>query len=358
MRWAYGRAFQVVFDEKIMLFALDATGQLGARVARSMKTPLLPHEERDFEDGEHKARPLVNVRGRDVAVIHSLYGDRTQSVNDKLCRLLFFIGALKDAAAARVIAVIPYLCYARKDRKTKPRDPVTTRYLASLLEAVGSDCVVTVDVHNLVAFQNAFRCHNEHLEAQGLFASHLLNTLGDAEIVVVSPDVGGIKRAERLRENLARRLEREVGTAFMEKHRSGGEVWGEALVGSVRDTSVVLVDDLISTGGTLVRAARACKAQGAHSVHALATHGLFVGRANDTLADASLDKIVITNTVAPFRLEAQAVRAKVTTLDIAPLVAQSLQRIHHNGSIVALMEAEADLTEAVVLGATTTENQG
>lgn len=342
-------------DENLMVFALGASSQFGARVARSMGVTLSHHEEREFEDGEHKARPLVNVRGRDVAVIHSLYGDSAESVNDKLCRLLFFIGALKDAAAARVIAVIPYLCYARKDRKTKSRDPVTTRYLASLLEAVGTDCVVTLDVHNLVAFQNAFRCHTEHLEARGLFVSYLLTVLGDTELVVVSPDVGGIKRAERLRENLARRLKREVGAAFMEKHRSGGQVRGEALVGSVRDKSAILVDDLISTGGTLVRAARACRDQGAERVFALATHGLFVGRANEVLADTSLDEIVITNTVAAFRLEAQLARAKVTVLDIAPLVAHSLQRIHQGESIVELLEAEADLPEPIVYGQTEAE---
>ena len=336
-------------EENFVLFALEATGGLGTRVAQCMGIPLSPHEEREFEDGEHKARPLRNVRGCDVVVIQSLYGDRTQSVNDKLCRLLFFIGALKDAAAARVVAVIPYLCYARKDRKTQPRDPVTTRYIASLLEAVGSDCVVTLDAHNLVAFQNAFRCHTEHLEARMLFVSHLLNTLGHGGVVVVSPDVGGIKRAERLREDLARRLEREVGSAFMEKHRAGGQVWGEALVGSVRNKIAVLVDDLISTGGTLARAARACKAQGADKVYALATHGLFVGTANELLADASLDAIVVTNTVAAFRLDAELARKKVTVLDIAPLLAQSLQRIHDGGSIVELLEAGEGSPDAIVV---------
>ena len=121
----------------LILFALGESRQFGARVAHALGVALASHEERAFEDGEHKTRPLVNVRGRDVFVVHSLAGDLDQSANDKLCHLLFFIGALKDAAAARVTALVPYLCYARKDRKTKPRDPVTTRYVAALFEAVG-----------------------------------------------------------------------------------------------------------------------------------------------------------------------------------------------------------------------------
>ncbi|MCK4867236.1 MAG: ribose-phosphate pyrophosphokinase-like domain-containing protein, partial [Alphaproteobacteria bacterium] len=141
----------------ITLFALNASRAFGERVAERLGIALGQHEERDFEDGEHKARPLENARGRDVFVVQSLYGEAGESVNDKLLRLLFFIGALKDASAAEVTAVVPYLGYARKDRKTKSRDPVTTRYVAALFEAVETERVVTIDVHNLAAFQNAFR---------------------------------------------------------------------------------------------------------------------------------------------------------------------------------------------------------
>ena len=121
----------------ISVFSLNSGRGFGERVASALRTSLSAHEERDFEDGEHKSRPLVSVRGRDVFVVQSLHGEPGQGVNDKLCRLLFFLGALADASAERVTAVIPYLCYARKDRKTKPRDPVTTRYVARLFEAVG-----------------------------------------------------------------------------------------------------------------------------------------------------------------------------------------------------------------------------
>ena len=189
----------------MLIFALNATRDLGTAVARALGLELAPHEEREFEDGEHKARPLISVRGRDVYVVQSLHGGPEASPNDKLCRLLFFAGALRDAGAARVTAVVPYLAYARKDRRTQLRDPITTRYVAQLIEAVGVDRVVTVDVHNLAAFENAFRCPTMHLEARPLFVAHLLPLLREREMAVVSPDAGGVKRAELFRESLARR---------------------------------------------------------------------------------------------------------------------------------------------------------
>ena len=183
----------------LQLFSLDCGRTYGEKVASHIGVGLSDHEERDFEDSEYKVRPLVSVRGSDVFVIQSLHGDDDRSADEKLCRLLFLIGALKDAAARRVTAVVPYLCFARKDRKTKPRDPVTTRYIAALFEAVGTDCVVTLDVHNLAAFQNAFRCRTEHLEATRLFAHYVAARVDDSEVAVVSPDAGGVKRADRLR---------------------------------------------------------------------------------------------------------------------------------------------------------------
>ena len=127
---------------------------------------------------------------------------RLQSANDKLCRLLFFIGALKDAGAARVTAVTPYLCYARKDRRTKPNDPVTTRYIAGMFESVGTDCVVTLEVHNPVAFENAFRCRTVALTGTPLFVDYVKTRSPTTSCAVISPDAGGMKRAELLREAL------------------------------------------------------------------------------------------------------------------------------------------------------------
>jgi ribose-phosphate pyrophosphokinase len=322
----------------LQLFALNATRALGEQVARHLGAPLAAHEEREFEDGEHKARPLVGVRDRDVYVLQSLHGDKAASPNDKLCRLLFFVGALKDAGAGRVTVLAPYLCYARKDRKTKTRDPVTTRYVAQLFEAVGSDCVVTLDVHNLAAFQNAFRCRTEHLEARGLFIEHFLKEVGGGEAAVVSPDEGGVHRADAFRRAFAHALGRPVESGFMEKRRSSGVVTGERMVGEVRDRTVIVVDDLISTGGTLVRTAHACRERGAKRVFTAATHGLFAAKAGAVLADPAIDRIVVTNSLPPAGLAGTKAAEKLVVLDVAPLLAECVKRLHEGGSIVELYD--------------------
>ena len=306
--------------------------------------PILPylslraHEERAFEDGEHKARPLGNVRGQDVFVIQSLYSDPHHSVNDKLCRLLFFLGALRDASAARVTAIVPYLCYARKDRQSKPRDPVTTRYIATLFEAMGVDRVVTLDVHNLAAFQNASRSRADHLEATKLFVAFFAPVVSQDEVVVVSPDVGGVKRAEDFRHALSTALGRELPSAFMEKYRSAGVVSGDAVIGEVAGKTAIILDDLISSGTTVLRAAEACRARGATTIYAAASHGLFVGDANTVLGHPALEHVVVTDTIPPFRLAPEVIASKLVVLDAAALFAEGIRRIHTGGSLVDLLE--------------------
>lgn len=323
------------------LFALNATREFGARVATALGIELATHEEREFEDGEHKARPLVSVRGQDVYVIQSLHSGPVASVNDKLCRLLFFISTLKENGAKRVTAVIPYLAYARKDRQTKPRDPVTTRYMAVLLEAAGASLVMTLEVHNIVAFQNAFRCQTIHLDPRKLFARHALELIGDAPVVVASPDPGGVKRAQLFRETLEASLGRPVGSAFLEKRRSAGVVSGELLVGEVETATVLLVDDLISTGETLGRAAKACRERKAGKVFAFAAHGLFVGDASNVIRQAELAMTLVTDTVPLFRLAPGIVGRQVQVVTAAPVFAEAIRRCHTGGSITELLEGPA-----------------
>ena len=324
-------------QDDLCLFALDASRPYGERVATALGVALCAHEEREFEDGEHKARPLENVRGKDVYVIQSLFGEPGMSANDKLVRLLFFIGAVKDASAARVTAVCPYLAYARKDRRSKSRDPVSSRYVAQLFEALGTDRVLTLDVHNLAAYQNAFRIPAEHLEASGLFVAWFAARLQGEAVVVVSPDVGGVKRAEAFRQALARALGRPVNSAFMEKSRSEGVVSGAAVVGDVGGRTAIIIDDLISTGTTLARAAAACKALGANRVYAAVSHGVFVGAAGQVLADPALDKVLVTDTIPPFRLPPTLVGSRVEVLASAPLFAEAIRRLHSGGSLVELL---------------------
>jgi len=320
------------------LFALDASRPFGEGIAAALEVPLARHEERGFEDGEHTARPLEVVRGEDVYVVQSLHGDPAQSANDKLCRLLFFIGCLRDCAAARVTAVIPYLAYARKDRRTKPRDPITTRYLAQLFEAVGTEAVVTLDVHNVAAFENAYRCRTVPLDSRRLFAPRLKELVRGEPVVVVSPDPGGVKRAQLFRESFERMLGRPVGAAFLDKRRSGGIVSGDLLVGDVGGAVAIVVDDLISTGGTMRRVAEACLAQGAARVVAVAAHGLFTGEAARTIAAPALARVLVSDTVPPFRLPPSLLEERVEVISAVPLFAEAVRRLHGGGSITALLE--------------------
>ena len=320
----------------LKLFALQGSQVFGAQVAASLGINLSVHEERDFEDGEHKIRPLENVRGCDVYVIHSLYGDISHSPNDKLIRLLFFAGALRDASASRVTAVVPYLCYARKDRRTQTRDPVSSRYVAQLIEAVGIARVVTLDVHNVAAYQNAFRIPTEHLDGASLFVPELARLIGSEATVVVSPDAGGIKRAEVLREGLEQTLGRSVERALMEKRRSSGVVSGDYLAGDVAERTAVIVDDLISTGTTLARAARACRAHGARRTYAVVTHGLFSAGAPEILSEMPVDALLITDSITPFALGA-AGGSKLQVVAAAPLFATAIDQIHREGASVELL---------------------
>ena len=320
------------------LFSLDK-GLLGEKIAASLNIHPDLLEERNFEDGEHKLRPMVSVRDEDTYVIHSLYAERLESVNDKLCKLLFFIATLKDNGAKRVTAIIPYLCYTRKDRRTKARDPVTMRYVATLFEAVGVDRVVTIDVHNLQAFQNAFRCRTEHLEAQNLFSEHFKRVLkANEKVVVMSPDFGGLKRAEQFREMLSKIFSTEVGFAFMEKIRSKGVISGESVVGDVKGRKVIILDDLISTGATMARAAAACIKLGATEVNAVATHGAFLCKADEVFQEEAITKIVVTNSIQQNRLSETLSEQKLVIIDIAPLFGEVIKRLNSGSSLVSLMD--------------------
>lgn len=317
-----------------LLFALEGSRGFGQLVAGEMGIALAEHEERSFEDGEHKARPLESVRDRDVYVLHSLHSDPERSVNDRLCRLLFFLACVRDAGARRVTAVTPYLGYARKDRRTQPRDPVTIRYIAQLIEAMGVDRMVALEVHNSAAYDNAFRRPAEHLEMRSLFVPHLVRHLGaDERLVVCSPDVGGVKRAVRFRERLAQAADRDVEDAFFEKTRGGGELTLGRLIGDVRGATVILVDDLIATGSTLAHAARSCRQAGAQRVLAIAAHGAFSRGAEESLGGEAFDQILISDTISPLKLDPEALGERLEVVSAAPLFAQAIGRLHTGGSL-------------------------
>jgi ribose-phosphate pyrophosphokinase len=323
------------------LFALKGSENLGASVARALWTELDPSEERDFEDGEHKARPMVSVRGEDVYVLHCLAGSAGASVNDKLCKLLFFIATCRDNGASRVTALVPYLAYARKDRQTKARDPITTRYIAQLFEAVGTGRVIGLEVHNFVAFQNAFRCETVHLDARRLFCPEMRALAAGMPVVFFSPDGGGIKRAQLLKEAFEADTGLTTGFGFMEKRRSRGVVSGDLFAGEMKGAVVFIVDDMINTGGTTLRAAEACREQGAESVYAVATHGLFAPGVEQLFESPAIDRITVTDSVAA---ASEAVvnypQARIDILPVGPLIGEAVRRLHTHGSIGDLLGME------------------
>jgi len=325
-----------VQPDDTMLFAPGASEDFGRGVASELGQDLAALETRAFEDGEHKLRPLTSVRGRDCYILHSLHGDDEQTVNDKLCRVLFFAATLRDHGADRVTLACPYLAYARKDRRTKTRDPVTSRYVAQLIEAMGVDRVAVLEPHNPAAFDNAFRIPAEHLHARAPLADALLAHLGDSPLAVVSPDTGGAKRAAAMRHLLATRTGREPATAFLDKHRSEGVVTGDTVAGEVAGRTAVIVDDLIAGGTTISRAARACRERGADRVYAVVTHALFAPGAERLLQDPAVDRLFVTDSVAP-RMQ-DLWQGRVERVPVRRLFARVIRALHGDTPVTEVLD--------------------
>ena len=324
------------------LTSLSESRSFASAVARYAKVPLIPIEERRFEGGEFKLRPLESVRGRTVFVLQSLAGTDEMPVCERLVRLLFLLQGLRDVGAAATVAVLPYLAFARKDRRTQPRDPVTSRYAAELLEASGVAQVVALDVHNPAAFDNGFRIPTVHLTALPTMVDHYARVTAEGThtsqvavprstgVTVVSPDVGGIKRAQLFREQLAARTGLAVDLAFIEKRRAKGIVTTGVLAGQVAGRMAIVLDDLCATGGTLIRAAEACRAAGATTVHAAVTHTPLARGLDALLAADQISRIVASDSVG---IAVSATRSrgpvsdKLVTLSTAPLFGEAVRRM-------------------------------
>jgi len=310
----------------MLLYSLDPECALAAALSAELGQPIAKHEERRFEDGECKLRPLSDPRGEDAYVLLGLQGGPVDSPHDKLARLLMFIATLREHGASRVTALIPYLAYARKDQRTKPFDPVGLRYVAQMFECVGTDQVIALEVHNVAAFQNAFRCTTVHLDAHAAF-DPILSGLVEGPLAVASPDPGGVKRALLWRESLQARLAGPVGFAMIDKRRSAGVVTSaNLLAGDVTGATVLLIDDLVASGETMHRAAAALRDGGARRVVAFAAHGLFTGRADERFGSPLFDGVVVTDSVPPWRLRADSgARARLHVASAAPLFANAVR---------------------------------
>lgn len=335
------------------VFGLGSSKDYATKVCQHLDVSLNPHTEKVFEDGEcyiksgpeYSDSEIGNVRGHYVFVIQSLFSDEEESVNDKFVKLCLMCGSLKDASAFEVTPIIPHLGYARQDRKTESRAPISTKYVARMLESVGINRVLMFDAHNLSAEQNAFSVPIDNLEAKRLFAKWCAKTLCESpKIRVLTPDSGGLNRCTRFRNALVEEL-RELGAedasdnievVIFDKVRVKGQPQGGRIIGDVDNSDVIAYDDMISTGGTMKKACNAALESGARLHSICATHGLFVGNANEVF-DSLDTKIVVTDTVNPFRLSPEN-KNKLEIISTTEMVASAITRIHSGtGSISELL---------------------
>jgi len=325
--------------DEALIFAPSESHALGLAASEHSGISVAALEEREYNGGEFKLRPLQSVRDRTVFVVQSLAETSKAPIAHRLVRLLFLIHGLRDAGAHQVVAVIPYLAYARKDRRTKSRDPVYTRYVAQQLEAAGTSRVIALDVHNASSIDNAFRVPVDHLSALPMMAAHFMEHLPHGKLAVVSPDIGGIKRAQVFRELLARKTGKEIELVFVEKRREGEVLSGGAIVGNPEGRAAIVLDDLCASGSTLIKAAAALRAAGATSVHAAVTHtpledGLAALAAADDIA-----QVIITDSVgyAP-GAASLGKRGKVKILPCGELLGCAMARMMNGDPIAPLAE--------------------
>jgi ribose-phosphate pyrophosphokinase len=321
-----------------VIFAPGESRALGLAASERAGIELGELEERHYEGGEFKLRPLQSVRDRTVFVVQSLAETQKAPIAQRLVRLLFLLQALRDAGADRTVAVIPYLAYARKDRRTKPRDPVYTRYVAQLLEAAGTDRVIALDVHNASALDNAFRIPVDHLSALPMMAAHFTHHLPTGKLAVASPDIGGIKRAQLFRELLERKTRTEVELIFVEKRRDGAVVSGGTIVGNASGRAVIVLDDLCASGSTLLKAATALRGAGATSVYAAVSHTPIETGLAALAGSEDIAQVVITDSVGYAPGPAVLQRGKVKILPCGELLGCAMARIISGDSLTPLAE--------------------
>lgn len=277
-----------------------------------------------FSDGELSVEISENVRGRDVFVVQST----SAPGNDHLMELLIVMDALRRASAWRITAVVPYFGYARQDRKLKPRVPITSKLVADLITTAGAHRVLTVDLHagQIMGF---FNIPVDNLNTLPVVLSYLQERWGKEDLVVVSPDMGGVERARLFATRLG-----NAEIAVIDKRRSGpNQVAEMKVVGEVKDRTVIIVDDIVDTGGTLIKAVDTLLEQGAKKVVACCVHPVLSGNAPERLAASPVEEIVVTDTIS---IPRSAMFDKLKVLSVAPLVGEAIRRIHLDDSISSL----------------------
>jgi ribose-phosphate pyrophosphokinase len=318
-------------EKNLMLFSGRAHPRLAEEVAELLGTRIVPTTHREFANSEIYVRYQESVRGCDAFVIQS----HTAPINEWIMEHLIMVDALKRASAQRITVVLPFYGYARQDKKHLGREPISARLMADFFKTAGADRLITVDLHT-AQIQGFFDGPVDHLAAQPVLADYVADKYGDRDLTIVSPDAGRIKVAE----HWSSRLD-GAPLAFIHKTRDFGganEARANRVVGDVRDRVCVLVDDMIDTGGTIVKAADAILAAGAEDVIIVATHAILSGDAVDLLKTSGACEVIVTDTL-PVPEERRF--DKLTTLSIAPLISRAIREVFEDGSVTSLFDGRA-----------------
>ena len=310
---------------ELKLFTGNANPALALEIGAFLQQPLGQATVSTFSDGEIRVKIEENVRGGDVFVIQSC----CHPVNNSIMELLIMIDALKRSSASRITAVLPYFGYARQDRKDQPRVPISAKLVADLITVAGAQRVLAMDLH-AGPIQGFFNIPVDHLYARPVLLDYVKKN-ENADMVVVSPDAGGVERAR----GFAKRL--DANLAIVDKRREGpNQAKVMNIIGDVDGRHVLLLDDMIDTAGTIVETAKACSDNGASSVWAICTHAVLSGPAIERIRDSCLTQIVATNSI-PIQGKDELC-SKIRVLSVAPLLGQAIQRIHEEQSVTSLFD--------------------
>jgi len=313
-------------NHKLKLFSGNSNYQLGEEIAEYLGISMGLAKVKTFADGEVAIEINESVRGGDVFIVQPT----SAPVNNSIMELLIMIDALRRASAERITAVIPYYGYARQERKTKARDPISAKLVANLITAAGADRIVTMDLH-AGAIQGFFDIPVDHLPGVPLLAEYYKN-MDNKDLVVVSPDVGGVVRAR----NMAKRL--GVDLAIIDKRREeANKAEIMHLIGNIKEKNVIMVDDMIDTGGTITKGAAALRERGAKEIYACCTHPVFSPPAMERLEQSVISEVLVTNTI-PIDYQRQGYCSKIKVLSIAALLGEAIVRIHENLSVSRLFD--------------------
>jgi len=335
-RAAEATSLPIGYGKRLMVAAGRSSRELGTKIANRLGVELTDPGLKTFADGEVYCRYEESIRGADIFIVQSTCGHEEEGLtaNDALMELLVMVDAAVGASAHRVIAVLPWYGYSRQDKKSAPREPITARLVAKMLETAGIDRLLTMDLH-AGQMQGFFSKPVDHMTAMPILTQFVKDQLGeDTDIVIISPDAGRVK--------LTRKFAQKVGKpyALLEKERPAQEVAEIGyVIGDVKGKVAVIVDDIIDTGGTLAAAAQTVLDEGAREVYAVATHGIFSGNAFDTLAAAPLSGIVVTDTV-PLR---DGAPESIRVLTSADILTDSVRRIFTDDSVSEIFAGENQL---------------